>query len=269
MASISLVVSNCGGASQITLNQTIVVGESTAIPDVFTAYKNLPLNGNVSLNDSPCTVGATTYELTTLPTNGTLGSFDTNTGAFVYNPSTDYIGSDTFQYQISCGGIPQDTPVTVTITVIGATAVQDHTTLNANSPASFNVSANDTPCNEGGTTTYEITGNPTNGGVTGFDANTGVGTYTPNANYVGSDSLTYVIKCNGFIVGTSTHEFTVLCVPITQATITGNMTPIVGATEVYSVINQDGTPIYAYNWTVDGGTIMSGQGTSSITVLWI
>ena len=52
---------------------------------------------------------------------------------------------------------------------------------------------------------------------------------------------------------------------IGSPTISGNQNACSGSTETYSIpSNTDRT----YTWTVNGGSILSGQGTASITVLW-
>lgn len=268
MASISVVVGNCGGANSVTITLPVTVGTATGVIDTYSGFKNQVINGNVSTNDTGCSIGTTTYVKLTNPVSGTITSFNTSTGVFAYSPNNNFVGTDSYTYQINCNGIPQGSPITVNLTVIGATAVNDTLSLNANTSAPFNLTPNDTPCNAGATTTYAIATNTTNGTVTGFNAATGTGTYTPNTNFVGTDSLTYNILCNGTVVSTATETFTVNCVGVTTAVINGNANPVSGSTETYVVSNQNGTPLYTYTWTVVGGTILSGQGTTTVTVLW-
>jgi WD40 repeat protein len=49
---------------------------------------------------------------------------------------------------------------------------------------------------DGDALTYSIVSNPTNGSVSLTDASTGAFTYTPNANYNGTDSFTYKVTAN-------------------------------------------------------------------------
>ena len=65
---------------------------------------------------------------------------------------------------------------------------------------------------------------------------------------------------NNNVAGTGVYNFT----------ISGETAPTNGDTDTYSIsIGQaDGSPDTNYNWTVTGGTIDSGQGTTSISVTW-
>lgn len=267
MATISVVIGNCAGANSVTLNETVTVGTAIGANDTFTGFKNQNISGDVSTNDTGCSVGATSYVTASSPTNGTLVSFN-QSGIFEYTPNNGFIGVDTFTYNIRCDGVVQGSPITVTLQVIGAVAVNDSITLNANTPTQFDLKTNDIPCNLGANTVYSIISPPTNGIISGFSGITAIGTYTPNANYYGSDTLTYNVLCNGTITATATMTFNVSCIGITTAIITGNMNPVGGSTESYTATNQDGTPLYTYNWTITGGTILSGQGTSTVTIKW-
>ena len=41
-----------------------------------------------------------TYQLLTQPAHGTISQFNPSTGTLVYTPSTNFVGADTFQYQV-------------------------------------------------------------------------------------------------------------------------------------------------------------------------
>ncbi len=55
------------------------------------------------------------------------------------------------------------------------------------------------------------------------------------------------------------------CTYIEEFSITGEGNPVEGSTETYTYENTAGS---TYDWTVTGGTIVSGQGTNEITVEW-
>ncbi len=75
-------------------------------------------------------------------------------------------------------------------------------------------------------------------------------------------SLTYTDE-NGCI---SSNQVTVQEYPeTTPLNITGPTTVLNGSQQTYSINPQPG---YTYSWNVNGGTILTGQGTSSIEVLW-
>ncbi len=64
---------------------------------------------------------------------------------------------------------------------------------------------------------------------------------------------------------TTTKKFHVVVVPTPVPVIIGNMNVTTNDTSVYSVTC---IPGHLYSWTVEGGTIISGQGTCSIVVSW-
>ena len=115
-------------------------------------------------------------------------------GSFSYTPVANYSGLDSFSYKIS-DGVADSAFTTVTITVTpvndAPTATNDayFTTVNtALSVAGNGVLSNDTDPEGNSVTAAPVTG-PSHGTLT-LNAN-GSFTYTPTANYVGSDSFTY------------------------------------------------------------------------------
>ena len=128
---------------------------------------------------------ALTFSVSTQPQNGTVTA---SGAAGTYTPNENFNGSDTFAYIASDGGL-SSTAGLVTVTV---TAVDDD-------PNTMNVSAVTDEDNavvitleaeefDGDTISFNVTDDPANGTVTitGDKA-----TYTPNANYYGSDSFTF------------------------------------------------------------------------------
>ena len=88
-------------------------------PPVVTAYavaatttRNTPVN--IQFNGTTSR-GSLTYSTTTDPISGTLGPIEGDT--IVYTPSTGYVGTDTFVYQVF--STPTSQTATVTITILG------------------------------------------------------------------------------------------------------------------------------------------------------
>jgi VCBS repeat-containing protein len=126
------------------------------------------------------------------PSHGTLTLHAD--GSFTYTPTANYNGSDSFTYRASDGNLASNL-ATVTITV---TAVNDAPTVAADTyttdedtiltVAAPGVLANDTDP-DGDTLTAALASQPSHGTLTlNLD---GSFTYTPAANYNGSDSFTY------------------------------------------------------------------------------
>ena len=143
------------------------------------------------------------------PTNGTLNSFNAN-GSFTYTPDADYNGPDQFQYEVCDPTMP--TPLcdtaTVFITVNSMNdppiAVDDPDpgpppapplVTNEDTAIIIDVLANDyeDPVEGDPITVFSVT-NGSNGTVANNVTDV---TYTPNANWFGSDTFTYTIT-DGF-----------------------------------------------------------------------
>lgn len=82
----------------------------------------------------------------TAPLNGSI-TIDNTTGAITYTPNTDYIGNDTFSYNVCDDDTPAlCTTATVNITINNAapTAVDDNGTTPEDTPITISVLSNDT-----------------------------------------------------------------------------------------------------------------------------
>ena len=132
----------------------------------------------------------------------------------------------------------------------------------------YDITVNDTLCNGGQSQFSLIAGSEINCTVQGIDALTGIAHYTPIM--AGPFSFRYNLGCSGLNVGSATVSGVAFipCESVTEINIVGNATPTIGATETY-IGSANGTAPYVYNWTVDGGMIISGQGTNTLVVQWL
>ena len=176
----------------------------TAVNDDATTNEDTQVTINVLANDSDVDGDALTVSDVTQPANGTV----TNNGSDVtYTPNSGYNGSDTFDYVASDGNGGLDT-ATVTVTVNSVNdrpvAVDDNATTDEDTQVTIDVLANDSDPDGDALTVSDVT-QGTHGSVTiNIDSTV---TYTPDANYNGSDSFTYVASDgNG---GTDTATVTV------------------------------------------------------------
>ncbi|MFY7709329.1 tandem-95 repeat protein, partial [Tenacibaculum sp. MEBiC07804] len=128
------------------------------------------------------------YSLTTGPTNGSVT--ETSDGVFSYTPNADFNGTDSFTYTITDADGDTDTAtVTITVTPVNdtPTANDDTATVAEDGNVSITVSSNDDIGGDGGDgEDYSLTTGPTNGSVT--ETSDGVFSYTPNADFNGTDS---------------------------------------------------------------------------------
>ncbi len=93
-----------------------------AVNDFFGTTQNVASSGNVLTNDTD--VEGNTLSLTTTAVSGpSIGSLNLNTnGSFTYTPNINFVGTDSFTYQVCDNGSPSlCSQGVVTITVTGAT----------------------------------------------------------------------------------------------------------------------------------------------------
>ncbi|RXG20517.1 Ig-like domain-containing protein, partial [Leeuwenhoekiella aequorea] len=186
-----------------------------AVNDINDTFVNQPVSGNVGTNDQnpDGPAGTEVFTVVTQPVNGTL-VFNPD-GSYTYTPNTDFIGEDTFTYQICDGGSPQacDT-ASVTIQVLpeggpdnAAPVANDDTSITeAGIPVSGNVIVNDFDP-DGDTIT--VTGNTTPNNGTVVVNPDGSFTYTPNPGFTGEDTFDYTICDSGIPSLCSTATVTI------------------------------------------------------------
>ena len=113
-------------------------------------------------------------------------------GSFSYTPKANYFGADSFTYQATDGLFASNlTTVSLTVNALPPVAASDSLSTNVNTllnVAASGVLANDSDPQVLPLSAVLVSG-PTNGSLT-WNAN-GSFSYTPNANYFGSDSFTY------------------------------------------------------------------------------
>ena len=103
-----VVISNLTFTADFVPTNPVPVANDISSETFVNISLSIPLYGE-DLDDDPLT-----YQIVSLPTNGTLSIITSN--VTIYTPNTDYIGTDTFTYQVNDG--IQDSPeATVSITV--------------------------------------------------------------------------------------------------------------------------------------------------------
>ncbi|WP_415686423.1 Ig-like domain-containing protein [Gillisia hiemivivida] len=193
----------------------LVKGTPVAVNDVVSTNEDTSVVISVLDNDSDPDGDQLIIVSNTNPTNGTL--VDNEDGTFTYTPNANYNGPDSFTYTITDGNEGFDT-ATVSITVNpindAPIAVDDSASVNEDTPVTISVLDNDSDV-DGDDLTVVSTTSPSNGTVV-INEN-GTITYTPNDNFIGSDSFEYTISDgNG---GTDTATVTITVNPINDAPI--------------------------------------------------
>ena len=169
-------------------------GLPVANPDSATTNAGVAVLINVTANDTDPELGALTVASVTQPAHGTAAV--SGAGGVLYTPAAGYRGSDSFTYIVRDpqGGQATGT-VSVTIVNRPPTANPDTAATNEDTPVTINVTANDTDPDGDSRTVAEILTPPAHGTAT--IAGAGSITYSPAANYSGSDSFVYRIR-DGF-----------------------------------------------------------------------
>ncbi len=146
-------------------------------------------------NDSDADGDAITATLVTPPAHGTV-TLNAD-GSFLYTPALNYSGVDSFTYSVTDGRATSNV-ATVGLTIVATNrapvAVDDAFATNEDSPLVVpapGVLAGDTDADGDALTASVVTG-PAHGALL-LNAN-GSFTYTPAANYNGSDSFTYKVN---------------------------------------------------------------------------
>ena len=122
-----------------------------------------------------------------------------------YTPDQGFSGVDSFEYTITDGENEVTATANIAIDNVGPIAGDDTYSMDEDSTAIFSVADNDSDPN-GDTLTVTTVSTAANGTVT--KNSTGTITYTPNANFFGTDSFTYEIT-DGVETSTATVTVTV------------------------------------------------------------
>ncbi|MFG1483613.1 Ig-like domain-containing protein [Halobacteriovorax sp. HFRX-2_2] len=249
VATVSLTITPVNDAPTLAATQAESTNEDT------------PLSFNLNAGSD---IEGTTLNYTILSTtsNGVLSCTQGTSTACTYTPNLDFFGSDTFTYQVDDGEL-NSTSATVTITVntvndapvMGADqseSTDEDTALNFTLNTATDV---DIPAQ---TISYKLVSGPTNGTLTncittGSYINDRDCTYTPSANYNGSDSFTYIAN------DTVTDAVSFATVTLTINAV--NDAPTLALTQTVST-NED----TVLNFTLNAGADTEGDSLSYLIV---
>ena len=257
----------------------------TIITDLTLNGNNLQNNGTIETNGTKITTStledtsvniqlyvndvdgdALSYSIVDNPTNG---STSINSNIITYTPSENYFGSDTFTYKASDGNLESDTgSVDVTVVAVNDAPVSSAVSLSLlkNATKTISLSATDV---DGDNLTYSIVSNVSNGTLGSISGNQI--SYTPNNNFLGTDTFTF--KANDGTVDSNieTVTITVKAVSITSPnggeTLTHNTTTTItwdgGFTNTGIELHKNGSRILdisgdagdvnSYQWNVPSG----------------
>lgn len=189
-----------GGQDNATVTVTVTAPNDspTAVDDSASVDEDGSLNGSSILaNDTDPEGNALTATLESDTANGQLTL--NSDGTFVYTPATNFNGSDSFTYRANDGTSASDNVASVSIVVNPVnddpTAADDSGFAVENTSLELAVLANDSDV-DGDALSVLSASQPSNGTATINSATSNPNdtiTYTPDPNFLGADSFTYVI----------------------------------------------------------------------------
>jgi hypothetical protein len=197
------------GTVNVTVNS--INDEPDAVGDAATVAEDSGANPiNVRANDSDVDGDTLIVATVTQGTHGSVAITGGGTGVS-YTPAANFFGTDSFTYTVSDGNGGTDTAtVNVTVTNVedAPDAVNDATTIAEDSGANaIDVRANDSDV-DGDTLTVIAVTQGTHGSVAITGGGTGV-SYTPAANFFGTDSFTYTVSDGNGGTDTATVNVTI------------------------------------------------------------
>ena len=241
-----------GDCSDATLIITVIPvdDQPVAVNDNISTNEDTPISGSISSNDTPSGDGGSIWSVVTPPSNGTLTM--TARGEYTYTPNSNWSGTEAITYQV-CDADGDCSNATLIITVIPVNdspiAVNDVNATFINKPVSGGVLINDSdPDHDILTVNTTPVVNPAHGTV--LINPDGTYTYTPAANYIGSDTFIYQVCDNGMPVLCS--QATVM-VNITDSDPVKNNPPVAISDSYQGIINFIITGnVISNDWDPDG-----------------
>ena len=165
-------------------------------------------------------------------------------GTYVFTPAADFSGSATFTFQANDGTVNSNiAAVSLTVNAVNDAplAIDDSATTNEDTPFSDTMSATDV---DSASLTYTVLSGPSHGQLT-LATGTGAFTYTPDANFNGSDTFTFRVNDGSANSNIATFSITVVAVndaPVADpgSVTTNEDTTLTGAVTATDV---DGNPL--------------------------
>ena len=246
-----------GGTSTGTVAVTVspVADAPVAVDDVVTATEDTPFSSVVSLlaNDTDGDVGALTAVAGTFATTQGGSVTIAADGSYVYTPAVNFNGADSFIYTVTDGALTDTGTVTLNVTAVNdaPTAGADTASTAEDTPVVIDVLANDSDADADPLT---VTAATAANGTVAIDPVTGALTYTPNANFSGSDTISYTVSDG---TATNAGSVAVTVSPVADAPVAADdVATVTEDTPFNSVVS-----LVANDTDGDGDTLTAVAGT--------
>ncbi|KDM92850.1 Ig-like domain-containing protein [Photobacterium galatheae] len=188
-----------GFSSETFFNFTIANAQPVATDDTASVPEDDLIAIDVLSNDSDADsqLNPASVTVVTAPQHGST-SINTGTGTITYTPDENFAGTETFTYQVEdiYGAVSSVATVTVTVTPVAdaPVATADVGSTDEDTLVALDVLANDSDVDAGDTlqaSTLTIVTQPAHGSAS---VENGKIQYQPEANFAGTDTLTYTVK---------------------------------------------------------------------------
>ena len=184
-----------GGTDTATVNVTVnaVNDAPVAQDDAFTGDEDAQIIGNVLTNDTDPDSDSLSAVPATIATaqGGTVDLLAD--GSFTYTPAANFNGTDSFDYTVEDGYGGSDTgTVSLTVNAVNddPVASDDSISTNEDTPITFDLLANDSDVDLDSLDVASVSQGANGSVVINPD---GTVTYTPDADFYGTDSFTYTV----------------------------------------------------------------------------
>ncbi len=171
-------------------------------------------SGTLTFTDAADGMSSPNYTIGTDGTNGTA-TINATTGNWSYTPNANWSGTDSFTVSVTDDdGNVESQIISITVNpVVDLTATDDSFSVDEDTTLSDTVAANDSTTS-GGALSYSLDTDVTNGSLT-LNAD-GSFSYTPTANYNGSDSFTCTVT-DAASGESATQTVTITVTPVNDA----------------------------------------------------
>ena len=248
------------GAQTLTVTPSNTCGNGTDRQQAITVSTTPSQPSAISGSTTPC-VGSQAYSITNV--SGLSYAWSATGGTITG-------GQGTSSVTVSWTGTGAQTlTVTPSNTCGNGTNRQQAITVSTTPSQPSAISGSSTVCSDAMTQNYNVTGV---GGVTytwstsGGTISSGQGTNAATLNWTGSGSQTLMVIPSNTCGNGTAQTLAVTIKQVPTPVISGNNGACGSVTETYTI---PATAGHTYLWSVSAnGSIVSGQGTNSVTVIW-